>query len=197
MLNIESIANTPSNWIERVQLPLATTNHRVHKVKYSTDALCEAFLPVYDYWAKTLSSSSSIVNKTSGKNAYKILEEDIIQLGLFVLGADAIGARTERSALADVAATLRVHNMHSDHEKNLTYLSDKILTEISGIAAGSLALPLSIHIAKEAVENGKYSKNLADINLAFLAFADALILRDGNISRQELDNIAHIKTLFG
>ena len=162
-----------------------------------TSELIASFAPVYDEWAKKLSASSTLTAATAGKNACKILEEDVRDFGLGLMNVDKIGKTPELAYIAEAVAHLRIPNVQMEHEKNLDYQTDRVLGELKAAPAVTLAVPLCIKISREVNDAGSYSKNLLDLKQCFMRLADAVFMRDGNLSSEELATLKTLDSLLG
>lgn len=162
------------------------------------EKLHDIFMPALETWSRASGLSPALRNEAEGKNATQILEADLKELGRYVICGDDRATRIELGLVVDCLSAL-----HAKGDKVIArYTADK-LSEEFGIhdlqntgsrwmpQPDAMDLPLSLRIVLDGERIGLPMKTDM-LRSVFIEFIHAIVLRDGQLTREE---IAHAKQI--
>ncbi len=173
------------------------------------DRLCGTFEPMHHQWMAVMPDDSLLWPKTQGKSAADILVDDMNHIGHFFADCDKLGQRSEYALIAECIAHIRLRSSNLPQHAMLEAQLEKALEEVRHFADGHPArlvnetpqfhTPLSWKLAHQLIfEYGKGSPAALDaLKVCFHDIADLFLLRDGNLTREEDDQLRIFNAAFG
>lgn len=155
-------------------------------------ALSDIFTPAYEGWAGWEEANPALKEEAAGRKAAVILENDVKQLGLFIISIDDRATRIELGLMVDVISHLRSGGDDAFTAHNQQVLAEQLgLHERKNASAGykppldTLELPLSLRIALDWRASGN-PVDLNGLRETFEQYVHRLILQDGNVTGEEI-----------
>lgn len=155
-------------------------------------ALTDIFTPAYEGWTGWEEANPALKEEASGRKAALILENDVKQLGLFIISIDDRATRIELGLMVDVISHLRSGGDDAFTTHNQQVMAEQLgLHERKNASAGfkppldTLELPLSLRIALDWRKFGN-PVDLNGLRETFEQFVHRLILQDGNVTGEEI-----------
>jgi hypothetical protein len=158
-----------------------------YSVQTLLERLCTHFLLIYDAWDE----------KHSDALAKKMLENDMIFLGLQLSRRDEFGQLAGYTLIAECVAYVRVFDSGIDQIRVMDYWTDIALEELQQhhfqkftpreTAADILVQLRTISLARELFDLRRITKETAKLfSEDYIQFANMFFLRNGTISSDEM-----------
>lgn len=152
----------------------------------------DIFAPMYEQWRKQDHCETSLMEAVSGLSAARVLEKDLRNLGLYLIGQDDHATRIELGALVDCIAELRSRGIEEYVAPNAEQLAEEFQMEKHKNAGGGfvppamgVSLPLSLRVANDLQRLGGAADSKA-LKEMLVEFLHRIVLQDGNVHAQEI-----------
>lgn len=145
------------------------------------DDLLETLEPIVAAWKR----NHPVNAKHIPDSARACLYQDIYALGYVIFTADRLGQGMEIRTLAELLATIAKGPTHPDRNAMEQRLVDKITASVTAGKKLQPSLPQSISVAR-AFDDRNNTSEAPKIEHLFDKLLDCFILRDGNVTSEEL-----------
>ena len=165
---------------------------------FSTAALAErlfgTFSPIFDFWQTAPQVDTSLREAVGNPNIKEILISDLKHIGMFLAAADAQGARSEFSLLAEYIVAIEQMEQPAIHgamrDESIDRLSREIAVDASKEDTEHIYAPLCWRITQICFTKHSYSEaGLEAMKDVLIAIADHFALRDGNLTTEETERL--------
>jgi hypothetical protein len=153
--------------------------------------ILEELEPIVSAWKKNHPVDATFV-PDSARNC---LYQDVYNIGYVVFTADNLGQKLEIRTLAETLATLAKGKNHPDHEEMESRLAEKITKSVKNGDRLDPTLPKSIQLAR-AFDKRNNTKRGKIIEGLFDQLLDSFVLRDGNVTSEELALVKRYEELW-